>query len=410
VARGGETGGPCRGDEFLCDGTGVCLGEQTLTLGPVRNHPDGDETNVEVTDFPGDYCTEVLPGSFPDTQCSQQNVNACAALCSECVPRYSDADICLRACRAEADTNSTCREGYQCDLLFEVCDTGCSSDDDCRIFFNESEEWEYDTESTFFCNPATNRCENSGTPGAEAGVACTDDQQCEPRGLCLDEEAFGYPNGACSKVRCDIDPCAGDGICADLGLGVPLCAQGCEVGSGAIEGMPSTYLNNTQGCNPGYTCFSVGIPEDTQGVCVPGEFNEVSENNIGATCGDSSDCYSPFGQGVCGDPDFTCALTGGAQGECQTGFGCTVLDCAVFGMPEDVCGSDAECVVDNSTGLSFCAAKCASAEECAFSGACGDLDGDPLTLDSVCLPFCLEDIECRAGETCNVSTGECTPS
>ena len=412
LAIAGETGGACRTENFICDGTGVCLGEQTFALGPVRNHPDGDETIIDIVDFPGDYCTEaLLPPSFPAEVCSAQNAAACADVCSLCVPRYTDADICLRGCRAEADTNSTCREGYQCDILFEVCDTGCSSDDECRIFFNAEDEWEYDTESTLFCNPSTNRCENPGTVGVEAGPACTDDQSCEPRGFCLDEASTGWPGGTCSKARCDIDPCAGDGICADLGLGVPLCVEGCEVGSGATPGMPSTYLNNTQGCRADYTCFSLGIPNDTQGVCIPGEFNDVTENNIGVMCSDSSECYSPFGQGVCGDPDFTCSLVGGAPGECQTGFGCTVLDCGVEGMPDDVCGEDADCIIDTSSGLSFCAAKCAAAEDCAFGGACGDLDGDPLTLDdSVCLPFCLEDAECRAGEACSPTTGECTPA
>jgi len=75
-------------------------------------------------------------------------------------------------------------------------------------------------------------------------------------------------------------------------------------------------------------------------------------------------------------------------------------------MPDDVCGDDADCVVDPSNGLSLCVGRCAAAEECAFNGACADLHGDPLTLDSVCLPFCIEDAECRAGETCN-DLGEC---
>jgi hypothetical protein len=178
------------------------------------------------------------------------------------------------------------------------------------------------------------------------------------------------------------------------------------VGAGATEGDPSTYLNNTQGCREAYTCFWTGAPEDPSGACVPGEFNGVTENNIGAPCGDASECYSPFGQGTCGDPDFVCSLIGEAPGSCNAGFGCTVLDCAVPGMPADVCGDDAECVVDPTNGLSLCVARCASAEDCAMNGACADLDGDPLTLDAVCLPFCIEDAECRAGEICN-DLGEC---
>jgi hypothetical protein len=85
-----------------------------------------------------------------------------------------------------------------------------------------------------------------------------------------------------------------------------------------------------------------------------------------------------------------------------------MLDCAVSGMPDDVCGDDAECIIDSTTGLSLCLDRCSLAETCLPGAACAQLDDDPLTLDAVCLPFCLEDSECRAGETCN-SAGECTP-
>ena len=405
VAASGEVGGACR-QNAQCNGDNLCLGEQSFTVGPpIQDHPEGPTYSFDITDFPGDYCTAALPPSFPDTSCSVENQIACQQECGVCVPRFSDADICRRGCRADADTNSACRDGYQCDLLFEVCDTGCSTDDECRVFINEADELVYDTDSTFVCNPQTNRCEHPGAPGAEAGIECTDDQQCEARGICLDEETFGFTGGYCSKIRCDVDPCAGDGICASLGLGVPLCAAECQVGDGADPEDPSTWLNNYQGCRPGQTCFWIGGADDPTGACVEGEYNDVIENNIGDACTESSQCYSPFGQGTCGDADFVCALIGDAPGNCNTGFGCTVLDCAVPGMP-DVCGPDAECVVDSATGVSLCAAKCASAEDCSLGGACGDLDGDPTSLDAVCLPFCFEDAECRANEFCN-QVGEC---
>ena len=409
VIVAGELGGPCMDGAPECDGSSVCLVEQTFTIGPnIQNHPNGADYTFEVVDFPRDYCTPALAPSWPDTQCSAENALACADECGLCAPRYTDADICLRGCRAEVETNSTCREGYQCDLLSDVCDSGCSSDDECRVFLNDMDELFYDPDSTYSCNPQTNRCEHPGTPGAEAGIPCVRDEDCESRGICLDEQTFGFSSGYCSKIRCDIDACAGDGICASLDLGVPLCAERCEVGAGADEGDPNTYLNNTQGCRDGYTCFWTGTPSDPTGACVSGEFNAITENNIGSPCSVSGECYSPFGQGTCGDPEFTCSLIGEAPGLCNTGFGCTVLDCAVPGMPADVCGDDAECIVDPTSGASLCVARCASAEECAFSGACADLDGDPLTLDSVCLAFCLDDAECRAGETCNDSS-ECVP-
>ena len=172
-----------------------------------------------------------------------------------------------------------------------------------------------------------------------------------------------------------------------------------------MPGDPSTYLGNTQGCRDAYTCFWGGFPDDPTGACVPGTFNDVTENNIGDACTEASECYSPFGQGACGDADLACSLIGEEPGACQVGFGCTVFDCAAPGMPGDVCGADGECVV-TTAGLSLCVAKCSAAESCLSGAACGDLDGDPLTLDSVCLPFCIDSNECRAGEICN-NLGEC---
>lgn len=422
----GELGGSCLGDAFECNGTSVCLAEQTFEVGgpndPIRDYPQGQDQSFTVSDFPGDHCTEAFPPSWPSTECSAANSDACLEICGLCVPAFSDTDICLRRCQAQADSNSTCRDGYDCDLLFDVCDTGCASNDECRVFredtnqSGELEPWDpmtmtgdslvYDAESTYFCNLDTHRCEHPGSPGAEAGDECDDHQQCEANGSCLDEDFYGFPGGYCSKIRCDLDPCAGDGTCASLGLGVPLCAARCQVGSGATPGDPASYLGNTQGCREGYTCFWGGIEDDPLGACVPGVFNDQVTNNIGADCSSANDCYSPFGQGACGDADLVCELIEEEPGACKVGFGCTVFDCAAPGMPSDVCGANNQCV-RTEAGLSLCVAKCSSAESCLPGAACGDVDDDPLTLDTVCLPFCLFDEECRAGETCNA--GECTP-
>jgi hypothetical protein len=428
-ALGGELGGPCRA-EAECNGVLECLPVQTESFGgptdPIHDHPDGPDTTVITAEFVGNYCTRFFePFVAPEGQreCTQAQATACAEECGVCDPYYDNATICLRGCRAEADTNSSCFDAYQCDLLFEACYPGCQSDNDCRIFREDTNDngvfdpWDpdtmtgdrlvYDIDSTFSCNTDTYRCEHPGAPGAEAGIACDDSQQCEANGTCLDEEFFGFPGGYCSKVRCDIDLCAGDGICSALGLGIPLCAQRCQVGSGAMPPDTSTYLGNTQGCRPEYTCFWAGVAADPTGSCVPGEFNDVVDNNVGSDCTENSQCYSPFGQGACGDADLVCALTGQEPGTCPVGFGCTVFDCAVPGMPEDVCGVDGQCL-ETEEGISWCVAKCSAAENCLPGAACVDLDGDALTLDTVCLPFCGADTECRQpGETCEA--GVCTP-
>jgi hypothetical protein len=428
TALGGELGGPCRA-EAECNGVLECLPVQTETFGgaadPIHDHPNGPDATVVTAEFVGNYCTRFFQPA--EEGCTEAQATACDEECGICDPYYSNATICLRKCVAEVDTNSACFDAYQCDILFEGCYPGCQTDDDCRIFREDTNDngvfdpWDpemmtgdrlvYDVDSTFSCNTDTFRCEHPGAVGAEAGIPCDNSQQCEANGICLDEEAFGFPGGYCSKVRCDIDPCAGDGICAAIGLGIPLCAESCQVGAGAMPPDTSTYLGNTQGCrsddpDPEYTCFWAGVADDPTGACVPGEFNDVVVNNIGADCTEDSQCYSPFGQGGCADADLLCALAGQPSGTCPVGFGCTVFDCAVPGMPDDVCGADGECI-PTEQGFSLCVAKCSAAESCLPGAACADLDGDPLTLDAVCWPFCADATECRPGETCE--SGECTP-
>jgi hypothetical protein len=165
----------------------------------------------------------------------------------------------------------------------------------------------------------------------------------------------------------------------------------------------TVYENNTHGCRPGYTCFWSGGDGDPSGVCDVGNFTGMAGTvkKIGEDCADDSECYSPFGQGACA----ATALVG-----------CTVFDCAAPGMPDDVCGEDAECVeaTDGVSVFSLCVAKCSAAETCLRGAACFDLDGDRPSLDdTVCWPLCAEDSECRDEEVCDEivdDLGECTPA
>jgi len=134
---------------------------------------------------------------------------------------------------------------------------------------------------------------------------------------------------------------------------------------------------------------------------------EVPGGTVNRLCGSGLDAVSQAARAIrCGDADLLCALTEQPPGTCPVGFGCTVFDCAVPGMPDDVCGADGECI-PTEEGFSLCVAKCSAAETCLPGAACADLDGDPLTLDAVCWPFCAADTECRPGEICD--SGECTP-
>lgn len=416
VARGGELGGQCRGAEMVCNSGLSCLFEQTFRVGgpndPIVDFPGGEEQSFDSVFFPGDYCS--IPLVTTIGTCTANEEAACNAQCGFCAPFFADADICLRACVPTATDNSACRDGYKCDLLQSVCDVECTLDEDCLVFRDDTNDngmfdpydpdagtgdrLVYDTESTAFCNLSTYRCEHPGTPGARGGDPCADDEECEPNGECLTQEVFDFPGGYCTKFRCDLEgnACANGGRCQSRGFGLPVCTEGCKVGAGATAGQPETYLNNTQGCREDYTCGWDGINDQTvaiNGACVPGVYNDQTVNNIGEACETNAECYSPFG-----------------QGGCVPGFGCTVFDCgpAVPGIPADECGEGNACVILTAS-LALCLRECTAAEQCLPGQACGDIDGDPGTADSACLPVCFDSGECRAGEVCTVDN-ECVPT
>jgi hypothetical protein len=257
---------------------------------------------------------------------------------------------------------------------------------ECRVS-RQGDQWVYNTSSEAVCNPQTYRCEHPGTPGAEAGVRCTFNDDCEANGVCLTG-----PGGYCSKFGCDIagNECEGDGVCA-----FGACLAPCEVGSDDT----TEPVNNTQGCREDYTCYWGRGDGDPSGFCDVGLFNDVTINNIGAACEDEEGlpqndvCYSPFGYGGC-DPDFHC----------------TVFECGAEGVPADICGDNATCI-DFLPGFGLdlfaCLKTCDSADDCLRPAdpqlpgdACvADLDPD----DLVCFPFCINSDECRNGEVCDVN-------
>lgn len=312
---------------------------------------------VSVPDFVGGYCT--LPVAATPSGCDPA---ACALGCGSCVLVTEEgAALCMKNCEREIDSNGACRDGYQCELAAAVCFPGCTIDEECREVDNQDAE--------AVCNQETYRCEHSGTDGAEAGAACTFNEDCEANGVCLEG-----PGGYCSKFGCDVEgnECAGDAVC----LG-GLCAEFCTVGSD-----PETDpIINTQGCRDGYACFWDRLSSQPNGFCDIGVFNpDQTANNIGDLCTSDDDCYSPYGYGAC-DPDL----------------GCIVLDCDAPGFPEDICGDGARCIDF------ICLKACTDATDCNPGDACTDFDEDPGTDDVVCFPTCLSSEECRPGEVCNLN-------
>jgi len=345
-------------------------------------------------------------------------------------------------------TESECREGYDCSLVDEVCWLGCQTDDECRISREESngvpgiqspadcdpafvagdpahctpadcddaspadpeacaspelnfDGLVYDTESEALCDPATSRCVNRpNTPSAAGGDPCTEDSDCEPGGRCIveDERWFG---GSCTKDRCDLatNECANGGVCDRQGLGHFACFEGCTVGGFDADSDPSTWV--TEGlaqttCREGYGCSWSGIdPGGTEnnGVCLPIEYDEaVTEPNIGASCAEDADCFSPFGNGFC--------LTGDGFPE---GY-CSVRNCGApwftAGTLEDqiVCGDSGFCISFDAEDPTFalCVQECSIAEECGAGLGCVDFTADR----KACWPGCETSVDCRLRERC----------
>ncbi|MCC7018065.1 MAG: hypothetical protein IT564_12795 [Rhodospirillales bacterium] len=314
---------------------------------------------------------------------------------------------------------------------------GCGVDDECRVARQDTNEngrldpydrddnpegdrLVFDTESAAVCNPVTYRCDNPGTAGVAAGAMCDRDSQCEANGDCLTAFGPGWPGGYCTKFGCDItgrgcaEPTDGSSVvCQERGIGAPVCLTGCTVGA-EIDSEEMDELGpegHGVGCRPGYTCVwngEDGEGEEDNGACVLGEYNDVTEPNVGAACEDEATCYSPFGAARC-----LANAAFGAQGYC------TVFDCAAPGLPSDICGADATCVVVSRNGTTLCLAECAAPADCVAEGedanglGCVDYDGVASTA-KVCFPACLTTADCQEGFECQVpsgtTTGSCRPA
>ncbi|MEZ4287938.1 MAG: hypothetical protein R3A47_07290 [Polyangiales bacterium] len=181
---------------------------------PILDHPSGANFQYNSIYFEDGMCT----AAFDSTTgvCSDAR-RPLAATFAAFVFLFSDLNICAPVCTPAAEGNDRCRDGYTCDQIGGFCDVGCTSDDQCRVTRQDTdnsgtlEVWDpttmtgdhlvYDTESTATCDLQSSRCRHSGTAGAEAGDACTRDDDCEADGLCVGSWPGG---GYCTKLACDL--------------------------------------------------------------------------------------------------------------------------------------------------------------------------------------------------------------
>lgn len=393
------------------------------------------------TSWQDGYCIDRVGTVGTPGACDPNTSEGCPS-CGSCIGLFEDAMAglvygCVASCELTGSNwsmgNSGCRPGYACDLLNEVCFPGCSSDDECRATFTDANdngmrdpgETAYDATSTATCDTTTFRCVNRpSTASGTAGSPCDADGDCEDDGFCIEDDPMDpsdWNNGYCTKGGCLLTgrECGGsDAICMDdeIGVATGICINSCTVGNEMDPFMPDNECPAG-----GYMCFpSDGGPD---GGCVPGNYNATREPNLGSTCTEDSQCYSPFGQGRCLE------LSG-------QGF-CIILGCDAAGYATDMSGPDggedsALCAdgmvggvqrnsfcVQLATDVFGCMQQCdptpetpvadggAPVSPCVTGMTCLSLAMDGGGDLGICFPRCRNDDDCGAGATCNRTTGAC---
>ncbi|HMI94536.1 MAG TPA: hypothetical protein VK509_24350, partial [Polyangiales bacterium] len=376
------------------------------------------ERGIIAPRFPDGVCSPLAAGAF-----DPNGINSCIPGgpteeqgCGDdgaCVP-VTVADEQVVACRPSCDPSAKApcggRFGYTCDFEGRVCVEGCQSDEECRLQLIDADNngaadaLAYDEESEASCDTQSYRCVHDGAEGGAIGDPCARLDDCDPEGVCLDAlQTFAntdFPGGYCTKLGCDQPgrECGRGAVCERLRplrssiVTDRVCLQSCEVGE-EPEADRVGSDGHGAGCREGYACHYNG-GTGSGGVCIGGNYNDVTENNIGAACESDSECYSPYGLGSC-----LVLAVGNPAVEAPTGV-CTLVDCATPGLPEDLCGAGNECIgLDGD--ITFCVRTCTKADGCPDGFACADDDAtqdmaNPVT-PNICFPACFTDADCRVG-------------
>jgi hypothetical protein len=380
---------------------------------------------VDATLFPGGSCTPLRLAAFDPNgvqSCDPggpRGAQGCGpnGVCVVETVSGKTMVACRKACEPSAKSSGCDRKGYTCDFTERACIEGCSGDVECRLQIADTngdgqpDSTVYDKTSGATCDDKTARCTHPA--GAAAiGAGCMRDDDCGADAACITATTtlagHHFPGGFCTQIGCKVAgrECGASSVCEPLRpvLGAtetdPLCLTRCTVGAetGDLQRGPSGHA---VGCRPGYRCAYNGGSGAQAGVCVGGEYNGVSANNVGGACSTNTDCYSPFGAGRC--LKYALPDNKSSQGTC------TLLDCNSPGLPMDVCGSGNECV-GTSGDEAQCTHDCTKASECRAGFACSDDDGIPET-SKVCYPVCETLADCRPNERCqlypNTSVGQC---
>jgi hypothetical protein len=425
---------------------------------PIADYPPGESTPIPYTLFEGGLCTTSYPSLTTDV-CNPDEGTGCPA-CATCADVFGvgDRGVCLESCTPSYVDNDICRDGYTCSYSLGACFGGCSSDEECRVARAESngvpgiqtpsqcsdeplrcrpadcdtscpasaaacsspetnfDGLVYDLTSTASCDPDTFRCVDvPANPSAAGGDPCESDAQCEANGFCIEEtrldrddpaEGTTWLGGYCSKSACDRagNGCANGAKCQSAGVGTPICVEACTVGGVSPSSDPATWAAVGAArttCREGYGCYWDGVGgagTADNGACLPVEYEPaVAAPNTGAACLVDSDCFSPFGAGLC--------IRGGLF---EPGY-CSQRGCAApwFDGAGDICGANAECVGFDPADPtdSLCLQQCTSAADCTDGYGCVAVTG---TAQRHCWPTCSSDADCGDGRCTGAGTSSAT--
>jgi hypothetical protein len=391
---------------------------------------------------------------WPGGQCQgacDPNANGQCNACSTCLQTGTDSSgnatgECFQSCTQDLDGRGGCNDGYACDRANLACVIQCSvvdGVDTCQFSF-EDRDTDPTTRETIVdegtsypstCNVTTGLCEATGRAGATAGDDCMDDFDCEDDGLCLGgdgdpELPVTLQDGYCIRLGCnetDLRCQTGD-VCTQSLFGLPggVCMDGCVVGAETTAGQVAGAAGGNPGCGAGEACFWDGVhgtADTLNGGCYPGNYNDIPAYNVGASCDDDADCYSPYGLGRClfGQGNSLGDRVGSgicAVGGCGQAMGMPVGLATADGVvpvlnPQDICQTTADgnndiCVTFSET-QTFCVSGCTAATDCPDGYACPNL-GDALRPLRLCWPACQVDGDCRTGSRClNDSRTACNP-
>jgi hypothetical protein len=334
--------------------------------------------------------------------------------------------------------NCDCRDGYACEIMDEVCMSGCSNDKQCCEIWHDGVGGAKDyvrqdaevvdlpaSECTDTCNRCTYACTQMGCPGAAChmGDACEHDSDCPAQSRCISEfqTRGAFVGGMCIKDRCDLSGrgCPVGSGCVNLGSGTDpwdICAVPCTATTVPGEaGYPCRDIDPPGPSVGDYACMPLRVTMWIDGVttddgwCWAGNFT-TGTGAYGHACLTETECISPYGLGDCinitDTPKFCTAWCNQAvaeAGACGAADPVThdVAGACVWGLCLEVCDpavTPAECSLASN----------ACYPTGPFGGGYVVTGGNPVT--GICLPRCANDAWCvktYGVGTCNTTTGVC---